>query len=144
MDKNQTFSPEPFTWIVGNLYNAKDIEVIAFIQNNITREVYQAASSKITDYTVGVTDVAGANAGFTVYPNPTGGRMVLSLDDPARSGTMIELLNFRGIVVKSFRAKPGDSIVTIDDLGLPEGIYIVRITSGGSVSGLRKLIISAR
>jgi hypothetical protein len=142
--KNQTFSPEPFTWIVGNLYNAKDIEVIAFIQNNITREVYQAASSKITDYTVGVTDVAGANAGFTVYPNPTGGRMVLSLDEPARSGTMIELLNFRGIVVKSFRAKPGDSIVTIDDLGLPEGIYIVRVASGGMVSGLRKLIISAR
>jgi hypothetical protein len=142
--RGQTLEPGEFGWKVQNLYDADDIEIIAFVQNNVPHEILQSVSSGISDITVGVDDTFGKKAEFKLYPNPTTGNLAVSFEEPAGTKTTIEIIDFKGTVVKHYEALPDQIIVKIDDLGLSNGIYMVRITSGERIIGMKKLLISGR
>jgi len=48
------------------------------------------------------------------------------------------------VVIASYRTTSGISQFSIDDLNLKGGIYLVRITSGSTDLGFRKLIVSGK
>jgi hypothetical protein len=136
-------SPE-FTWKVANIYDSRDISIIAFVQNNITREVYQAVVSGINDVSVGIETVYGEQASFILYPNPSSGRLVIAFGEPLSGREEIEILDQTGSVLRKYIAENGQSMLEIDDHHLPNGVYIIRMRSGNMLKGLRKLIVSGR
>ena len=142
--RSQAFETNGFTWKIENIYDADDIEIIAYVQNNITREIYQTVASGINDITVGVEDTYGENAAFAIFPNPTTGRMAVSFENTLSDRTKIELLDFKGTVVRTYFAMAGEQIMTVDDIGLANGIYVVRMSAGTRIMGIRKLIVSGR
>ena len=56
--------------------------------------------------------------------------------------TDIFIYDFKGTIVRTYKTGSGESEFTINDLGLKNGIYLVRIKSGGLDWGFKKLIIS--
>ena len=52
------------------------------------------------------------------------------------------IYDYTGNKIRTIKTGAGQSEYTIDDLGLKNGIYLVRVTSGGVDWGFRKLIVS--
>ncbi len=142
--KGQEFTSADYTWKVTNIHDADDIRVIAFIQNNITREIYQATVSEITDVSVGIDDVYGEEAGFILYPNPSSGRVALLFSDTPGPGAFVEITDQTGVARRKYSVDPGSETFVIDDHGLSNGVYIVRVISGNVIRGIRKLVVSGR
>lgn len=142
--RNQVYDAPDLSWKITNIYDSDDIEIIAFIQNNITREVYQAVVAGIEDVSVGVNDIYGEGASFRIFPNPSQGRVIISFGEPVASGSVVEILDQAGSVLRQYRADAGVENLEIDDTALKSGIYIVRMRTGNMVTGTRKLVIAGR
>jgi hypothetical protein len=142
--RNQSFESNEFTWKIANIYDAEDIEIIAYIQNNVTHEIYQTVVSGINDITVGIEETFGINSAFKLYPNPTTGRVVFTFEEPPGGRALVEVIDFRGTVVKSFTIDSGQKSLVVDDISLPDGIYVIKMTAGNRILGLRKLMVAGR
>lgn len=142
--RNEVYDAPDLAWNITNIYDSDDIEIIAFIQNNVTRKIYQASVSAIQDVSVGVDDIYGSSAGFTLYPNPSQGRIVIDFAEPLVSTAVIEVIDQSGSVLLQYNAEAGRSFIGIDDLGLKQGLYIVRMRAGNIVKGTRKLVVTGR
>jgi hypothetical protein len=141
--KGETFTIENQTWLIEKIGNLSDIEVIAFIQNNITKELYQAASETKQEISVGIEDLfAGKGNDFALYPNPAVNKLTIAFEEPLSREADIRIYDLRGVVIASYRTASGISQFSIDDLKLKGGIYLVRITAGATDLGFKKLIVS--
>jgi hypothetical protein len=131
------------TWVIEKTLNSADIEVVIFIQNNVTKEVYQAVSEIKPDISVGI-----ENSGllrdieYALYPNPARSQLTISFGETLDSETYVYIYDFKGTVVQSYRVEAGETELRIDDLGLPDGIYLIKVTSGKFNTGFKKLIIT--
>ncbi len=141
--KGESITMEEQTWTINRIPVASDIEVIAFIQNTITKEVYQASSDIHPDIVVGIEDPANVSGnGFILYPNPAVNKLTIRFKEPLARETDIRIYDIRGVVISSYKAGSGITEFFIDDLNLKEGIYLVRISVKGIDLGFRKLVVS--
>jgi hypothetical protein len=133
------------SWIISNIQDNADIEAIAFVQNNVTKELYQAFSNTEKDIIVGIENPAGkTGTGFSLFPNPAGNRLTISFIEPIREEADIRIYNMQGVVIASYRTGSGVSDYIIDNLNLRNGVYLVRISCKGLDAGFRKLVVSGR
>jgi len=143
--KGETVTIKDQTWLIEKIGNSSDIEVIAFIQNNITKELYQAASETKQDISVGIEDLLGGKGNdFALYPNPAVNKLTIAFEELLNREADIRIYDMKGVVIASYRTTSGISQFSIDDLNLKGGIYLVRITSGSTDLGFRKLIVSGK
>ncbi|MBA4321543.1 MAG: hypothetical protein C0408_01875, partial [Odoribacter sp.] len=137
---------EPVTqknWIIEKIPSYAKIDIIAFIQNNLTKEIYQANSSPDTSKIVGIDNVFANNGkGFSLYPNPATDRLTIEFEKSLTSETEILIYDFKGTIVRTLKAGAGQTEISVTNMGLRSGIYLVRIKSGGLDWGFKKLIIS--
>jgi hypothetical protein len=141
--KGESASIAEKVWQIDRVLNASDIEIIAFIQNNNTKEVYQATSVIKPNIVVGFENLNGKNGnGFTVYPNPAVNNLTIEFEQPPVKETDIRIIDLRGVVVASYKAGPGVYDFRIENLSLKAGIYLVRLSAGGIDYGFRKLVVS--
>jgi hypothetical protein len=142
MANGQVFTIEEKIWNYSGFENS-DMEVIVFIQNNITKVVYQAESDIKPDNVVGIENPGQTGTGnFSIWPNPSSGKLTVEFNKPLESEADINIYDFSGNIVRAYKTAAGDSEYVIDDHGLKNGIYLVRISSGGIDRGFRKLIVS--
>ncbi|MCU0472065.1 MAG: T9SS type A sorting domain-containing protein [Bacteroidales bacterium] len=154
--KGETYSIPEQTWIIEKIKQSSDIEVIAFIQNSQTKQVYQANSEALTtlksannnlvppdEVKDGAEDTSKETATcFSMYPNPAVEKLTIEFNNNLASGADIRIYDLQGVVLSTYKVASGESVFTIENIRLREGIYLVRITCGGINPGFRKLIVS--
>jgi hypothetical protein len=141
--KDEVYTLDDKTWLIENITNSADIEVVAFVQNTVTKELYQAASEVQNDIVVGIENLLHGNAlGFALYPNPAVNKVTIAFEEPLKTDADISIYDLQGVVIRSYKVGSGSSEFTIDDVSLRGGIYLVRVSAGGITFGFRKLIIS--
>jgi hypothetical protein len=141
--KGEIYALTEKTWLIDKTLNSSDIEVVAFIQNTITKELYQATSEVIKNIVVGIENLfQGKGTDFALYPNPAVNILTISFEKPLANDADVRIYDLRGVVITSYKARSGLSEFTIEDLALRSGIYMVRISSKSFDLGFRKLIIS--
>jgi hypothetical protein len=129
-------------WVLRNIADQSDIEVVAFIQNVVTREVFQAFSVIKPQVIVGIEDdLYGESREFSVNPNPAGKRITVSFGETLRQNAEISFLNIRGDVVKTLTAGNGTEELTIENPGLIPGLYFIKVRMGNKIIGYKKLVI---
>jgi plastocyanin len=153
--KGETFSVPVQTWVVQNIKKPSDIEVIAFIQNSQTKEVYQAGSEVISTAKSSI-NISTPNAietapkvqpevkeiTFGMYPNPVISKLTIEFSSQLPADADIRIYDFQGAVKATYKVASGESEIVIEDISLKAGIYLIRISSGGIDLGHRKLIVS--
>jgi hypothetical protein len=133
------------TWVIERIKSSSDIEVVAFIQNNISKELYQTVSAVDTTVIVGIEKLLQRKGNnFAIYPNPVVNRLTISFREPLNHDSDIRIYDLRGIVISIYKAASGLNEFTIEDPRLRNGIYLVRVSSGGIDLGFKKLIISGK
>ena len=133
------------TWTIEKVYNASDVDVIAYIQNNVTKEIYQA---ELKSQNIGVTGIENlfgrTGPQFAVYPNPAADHITVSFDKIPDSTTNIWIYDYTGSVLKMYKVERDQMEYTIEDLNLSNGLYLVKVFSERMDWGYQKLVISGK
>jgi hypothetical protein len=132
-----------YSWNMEHVYDPDELRVVAFIQDESTHEIYQAAISVIGDLTGTDNKMTGKVPGnpFTVFPNPASERIFVRFDKPVADDVNIELYNNLGGLVYSGQISAGDDETEISAADFHDGLYLVRAASGNKILGIRKLTI---
>ena len=75
------------------------------------------------------------NQNFTIYPNPTSGRIHIALEENAIHCQIMDLMgNFL------LETTPSNSVFDLDLSGLPSGVYLVKMQLGDGLRVFRKVV----
>jgi len=133
-------------WSLKNTYDTDELRVIAFIQDEVTHEIYQAmidtfdvptALEKVHD----IHRSAGNNS-FIAFPNPVYNEIFIRFDEVLHKNARVDLFDINGKLIMTQELFPGLKLHAIMTEDFPEGFYFMRITSENQFIGLQKLVIS--
>jgi hypothetical protein len=140
--KDEEYVLAPQSWVIENIQDNSDIEVIAFLQNNNTKEVFQAVSAAEVAKGTGTKNEAQQGSGkFALYPNPAVSKVTVSFREETEAGTEIRIYDTSGRLVRVYSPGSGATEYLIEDPGLQNGIYLVKITVNGKEKGYKKMVI---
>ncbi len=124
-----------FEWDIANIKNTEELRVVAFVQNTVTKEIYQTVlGTPEGSITSGVFGAASTNTNaFVIYPNPTKNELII-----ATKGSVIEqvaIVSIDGKLIRTIVLNGSNSINTTD---LPAGTYLLKANlANGAVSTQR-------
>jgi hypothetical protein len=132
-----------YSWTFTNVFDAEEVRVVAFVQDENTREIYQAAIDK-SDWWTSINDgiYITQPLKIIVYPNPTGGTTYVKFNQPVNEKCRIELYNNMGKLLYSDEIYKGEDLVYLNTENFNNGLYILRIADRKRVIDVKKLIIS--
>ncbi|MCF8223593.1 MAG: T9SS type A sorting domain-containing protein [Bacteroidales bacterium] len=141
--KDESVSYDNFSWLIGNIYDTGDIEIVAFIQNNVTREVYQSVSTIQVNVPTAVDDpeLVDMENHFAVYPNPATDHLTIKFSTPTEEDMVLNICDYSGKVVLEKIVPGGSELLGLERLSLKEGMYFVRLIKGAYRVDYKKLII---
>lgn len=119
--------------------NMQNLTVVAFVQNQSTKEIMQGA---IASLTVGLDELDG-DIRFGLYPNPVSDVLTMDFDMPATGTARFEVYDQMGKLVhtQSMSAAPGAARSTMDLQQLGNGLYHVTLVAGDARS-TRKVLVN--
>lgn len=133
------------SWPISNVYNLTNdqLEVVAFVQNNTSKEVYQAANDDTTTALVGKPEPLGAPQPieFIVFPNPTQGKFTVAMNQFATTNGAIRIFDQIGNLVRQETIPYGRGEVDIDLSNMAQGVYLVNVSNGEQAKTKRLVII---
>lgn len=114
-----------------------NLEVVAFVQNVATKEIYQAALANRAPNSLN-----DLNSGFDarIFPNPVADQLILNITTDASKAGNIEILNTLGQVVVTERIEAvnaGESNFRIKTDNMESGIYFARVNFGDKVQTIK-------
>ncbi len=132
-----------YSWTFTNVFDADEIRVVAFIQDESTREIYQAAID-ISDYYSSIGDASYINQEMKmlVFPNPVNDISYIKFNRPLDKKCKMELYDNMGKLVYSVQLQGGNDLYHFRTDNFNNGLYILRIVDNKGVMDVKKLIIS--
>jgi hypothetical protein len=133
------------TMLIENGMLPPDVALIAFIQDEITKEVYQSAINLTpTNIPSGITGTEDPtySSKISLYPNPANRELHIALPAPVARPTLVNMVDTYGKVAHQMTFNTGEQQRPIDTAGLAAGVYIVQIGTpeGGVV--YKKVVIT--
>lgn len=112
-----------------------NLEVVAFLQNDATGEIYQSA---IGTKVAGIEDQT-AEFGVSIYPNPANEQLMVAVNLQESSTVNVEILNTLGQVVFSNNEGQlsGSKNLRINTSEMPAGVYFARVAVGESTQTMK-------
>jgi len=119
------------------------IGVVGFIQNKVTKEIYQASydGPQVVPSTTPVDEAKENTNGFRMFPNPTENEVTLWFDKAVKEKVAYEIYNQWGVQVLKGELLSGTQRVTVYTSTLSSGVYIVAIHPASEVSTFTKLTV---
>lgn len=130
-------------------FNPNKLEVVVFIQNDSTREVYQVSTTQDMNRYNGTqtipTDPRTEIFDLNVYPNPSSNLFNVAFDKALKQSYNWRLVDITGRTLQTGVAEAGIEKFTIDAARLVDGAYFFVINSeDNQVYAQRKLIVIKR
>lgn len=133
-----------YSWALQNVYSTSKLKIVAFVQDNTTKEVYQAFSVKangvLNDIPV-IQKIQDEPLEMKLYPNPARDITYVSFSREITSGYTAQVIDRFGRIVKEFKLYRGISEFEIPVSDLMSGLYFVRVSDKNGVVKTMKLIV---
>lgn len=119
------------------------LEVVAFVQDDATKEVLQTGFSPASGNATGIADLPSAVNSFSVFPNPASDIVSINLELKETTNLLIDVADITGKQVAIISEEKQNGIVTkqFNTALLPNGNYFVRLQVNGK-SVTQKLTIT--
>ena len=126
-----------------NIYNQDTLAVVVFVQNNLTKEIYQVETSANYSISTGLKKILTEyiKNGFVVYPNPANNSTNVFMKNTINDTYKIQLFNSFGILISEKQYDFRNNSASINLKGLNSGVYFVRVFESGKVLGTNKIIV---
>jgi hypothetical protein len=133
---NQSWNPQ-------HIYKSTELRVVAFIQNESSGEIYQAAMDTLyTDTGISDPGSASPERSFTVYPNPADETANIRFHQEITEEITLQLYNNVGKLVFMKNIPAGTTETGIPVETYPDGLYMLRMLSRNQLWGYGKLMIT--
>ncbi len=124
--------PQNWDFQLGDFYDTSQIEVVAFIQNYLTKEVYQAAKIGSNGSTSAVPIVTAVNAteeGNTllIYPVPSDNEINILFSTDIEETSSYTFMNEMGVSVVAGKISKGVRMLTLNSADFASGVYYLSI-----------------
>jgi hypothetical protein len=129
------------SWIMKNVYVPQNIKAAAFIQNEDTHEIYQAASDVRGIFTGNEDPIERPGAVTRVYPNPASHSFILLFKENQKE-TTVQMFNSVGRLVRTLQIPDGTRQTEMNIEELPSGVYLLHILEKGISPENTKVIIA--
>ncbi len=129
----------PLNWTLANIKNKSELRVAAFVQNVVSKEVYQAGIFEIIQTPVGFMESLPDADNGRVFPNPSSGEFLLAFET-VQTIRSLSILAPDGSV-KFFDGAPQETRLINVKASLMPGIYLLRVETAIGTS-VQKLVIS--
>lgn len=115
-----------------NVEEMDDLQVAIFLQDNVTKEIFQAAYADLSG--VGVSNLQPGK--LSIYPNPVNGEQIsVRIPESMNRNVKIEVRNSMGSIVDVFNVANPAGIYSFGNVYSP-GLYTIRVyDSSNQVSG---------
>lgn len=135
-----------YNWeIIGKLVNNPDkLKVIAFIQSNDTKRIYQTARLNIVGKAATETgiDIPGELASsYGLYPNPANTEVSVRFDSKLNNDFEWRLIDQAGATISNGMVMKGAESISLDTRAVPSGMYFVIISNENGRFEPRKLLV---
>ncbi len=134
----------PFSWDfnASTVYNPDKIAVIAFVQDNVTKEIYQAAYKGVgATVTTGVFDPAEATSTVSLYPNPADDITTVVLNGKLSGKYNWLVIDEIGRIVDEGVLTDGVDGFTIKTQNYTNGFYTLRLSNNNSGVKTQKFVV---
>jgi len=123
--------------------NITELQVIVFVQNEVTGEILQAASVNYSDDIVLALDEELNNKGVALYPNPADRQITIKLATRSTREERAIIFDNTGKQIEELRLNVGQDIIELNTLDYRPGIYLFTLsTDAGAV--MKRFVISHR
>ena len=132
-----------YTWQINNVNNPSYLKVVTFVQNDITREVYQANVFKagtVTSSNPGMNQ-SSPNFKITSYPNPTGDHVTISYGMELGKGYEMQIISRDGKIMTDTPLRQGTSELELSLNNIADGLYFIRVFNKIGETHMAKLMI---
>ncbi|WMX12316.1 T9SS type A sorting domain-containing protein [Aureispira sp. CCB-E] len=129
------------------VYRPEHFQAVVFIQAELSREVFQAATSRdVSGYWVGVDQIAAEPElneinSMNLYPNPAKDYFNVSFDKALKQDYNWKLVGINGVEHQTGMVYAGDKDIQISNYDFPSGVYVF-IVYNEHVFSQRKVIIN--
>ena len=132
-----------YWWSAPSYVDIDNIKVVAFIQEDASHNVYQAATTGDGPALVGLDDELDENAfSFMLYPNPAVDHVTIMLGENMDSEAAYSLISPTGIEVKSGKIAQSQHYFDMNLQGLSSGVYVIRIRDEYGLTSYKKLVLT--
>jgi hypothetical protein len=132
-------------WKMNNVYNTDNLQVVVFIQDNNSSEIYQSAVAKAgsidTTIVTGINYDIANNSGYTIYPNPAENKVHILFDQTLKESVEIKFYNNIGKLVKTGNIKPYQKHKMLGVSDLQPGLYIIKMHAPSGIIGVAKIYV---
>jgi len=132
-----------FKWIPDKaiLHNSP-LTMVVFLQNEDTKEVYQAFIQDDIPPPPVVTGIEPITAdNIKVYPNPADQEFTIELPSPAQQSMRVTMANQLGQFTEVGAIGEGEQSKKISTQGLTEGVYILQLGSNGNALRTKVVVL---
>lgn len=127
-----------------NFYSdTENFKLVAYIQDNTTKEVFQTEWLDNGKLNTGVEEVNSVRGEMVVnlFPNPTNGNTHLFFDQPLDQPQNLNVFNQMGQLVRTFTIPKGTQLYTIDAGQLDGGLYFLIVHDGIRQRAMKKMMV---
>ncbi len=145
--QSQTYTANEFqfSWTPerSRLYTEDNLAVVVFLQDELTREVYQA---EIVDVGNDPDEVTGLEPGLTIsdvtlYPNPADEEVTIVLPRAAVADVNVQLYDQAGRALQQTSIPKGEREKTLNVKDLPASLYLIKLEENGVVTLKRAMVV---
>ncbi len=134
-------------WSPSKVYNGNKLVLVVFVQDETTKEIYQAAYFNVTTNPTG-TDPATAldntmlENEFVVYPNPAQNEVFTGFRQETAEDFSVILFDSYGKRIDAFSLTKGNKGLLINTEKYASGMYFIEITGENNIKARKKLVIA--
>ena len=127
----------------GDFTSVDSLVLVAFVQNEYTKEVYQSAYISFAQMlgTGYQTLLEPEGIGFRIYPNPATDIAYIEFENALSSITRLEIFNEVGAKMMDRVLEAGIRRAELLTRHLGRGVYFIRLRTGRASLGMDRLVI---
>ena len=138
-------------WNPIKVYNGNKLVVVVFVQDDITKEIYQAAYFNVTTNPTGInpataldpqTQANSLDNEFVVYPNPAQNEVFTGFRNEAAEDFNVVIFDSYGKRLDIYSLSKGNKGLLLTTEKYASGMYFVEITGKNNIKARRKLVIA--
>jgi hypothetical protein len=123
-----------------SIENISNLELIVFVQNNSTKQVYQAYRTDIA-FNTSIPE-SELQESLNIFPNPATNSLYVSYDKAAAADLIIRDVNGKVIYQQAADFDHGSKTNEIDLSGFASGVYTITVISAENLSVTKKFIVA--
>ncbi len=131
------------TWNMANVANTDQLAVVAFIQDEISNEIWQAETTDTSYISTPITEFFKNSKNFNMllYPNPASEKCSVLLNQNINRDGDLSLYDMTGKLILKQNMIKGSNYAEIEVENLNQGIYFVMFENPDGIRISKKLVI---